>query len=89
MKYIVVKKDDIDLSNFYQELTKIIIEVLPNGVINREIGFDFKDRIIHKYPSANYRYGKYGVFDSNIISIDNEDKDNISKSKFESYWMQK
>ena len=89
MKYIIVKKDEIDLSKFYIDLIEIIIELLPNGEVNREIGFDINEQIIHKYPSPDFKYGRNGVFDCNVISVDKEDDNKISKSFFDGYWKQK
>ena len=69
MKYLIIDANFIDLNRFQKGLQKIFLEIDDKGSVKREIGFNFDNQIIHVYPSKEYLYGKYGVFDLSIFDI--------------------
>jgi hypothetical protein len=55
-----------------------------NWNLQREIGIDFKGKIIHKWPSSDSRFGKYGIFD--LAQIDSSNIETFSEEAFEKAW---
>lgn len=86
MRYTKIDNTFIDLRAIHDSLETLLIEVKPNGTINREIGLNSKDQIIHKYPSKHFQHGRYGILDLVSISLSQDDKDAISRDAFEGYW---
>ncbi|NOX85107.1 MAG: hypothetical protein GXO86_03935 [Chlorobi bacterium] len=85
MKYIKLDSSLIDLSAFYKDLTILLLELDDNGRITKEIGLNNRDFIIHRFPSLEFKHGKYGIFDLNTFDLSNL-KDDISKEEFYNYW---
>ena len=85
-KYLKIDMAFIDLTKVLDTIDTLLIEVNEDGTIIREVGLDSNDQIIHKYPSKDYRYGRYGFFDLASISLSHDVENDISEEKFETYW---
>ena len=85
MKYVVVERDFIDLSQFYHDLVELVLEIADDGRVLKEIGLNKDKSIIHVFPSRKYEYGKYGIFDSNLFDASLL-TDELQSSEFYSYW---
>ena len=62
MFYIEINKDFIDLTHQFG-VNKLYVEVDSNGIPKREIGMDYDNNVIHKFPSPDFKYGAYGILD--------------------------
>lgn len=84
MKYLKVDRDFIDFSLFSAEIEYLFVEIDLNGIINREIGVNSHNNIVHKYPSTDYKHGAYGIMD--LVSLVLDFESNLSKERFELFW---
>lgn len=85
MRYIIVNNKYLKLSSWYENLFELWLELDNRGRVIKEIGFDMNKKIIHAYPSYKFEYGKYGIFDLNILDI-SVLTDDISVDKFYEVW---
>jgi len=86
MNYFIIDSDFLDLDSFQKGLQKIFVEIDDKGRVNREIGFDFDNQIIHVYPSKKYSYGKYGIFDLCTFDASFIKDSQLSKEEFNKIW---
>ena len=85
MKYLIINDSESTPLGDEQNLVKVFIEINDAGHVRREIGFDMANQIVHAYPSKNYRYGGYGIFD--LVMFDTSSwESNLSKEEFEKRW---
>lgn len=66
-------------------ISEIWVLTDESGRVSREVGFSLEGNIIHKYPSSS-EFGRYGIFDGNLIEGNGDD--DISLSKFDEKWIQ-
>lgn len=77
-----IKFDENDLPGLNAlGLEKILLEVLDDGSVKREIGFDFCGNVVHLFPGSG-RFGKRGLFDCANIETSNI-SDEISSVEFD------
>jgi hypothetical protein len=60
------------------------VEVAPDGVVQREIGFDVSGAVVHLFPSKKYRHGTYGNFD--LAPVEPAGPDSVAPSEFDRRW---
>jgi hypothetical protein len=82
MYYIKQTQKDIDFK--VTSMVKLYVELDEDGNSLREIAFDEKNEIVHKFPS-DYKNGKYGLFDMVPFSTEGLESD-LSKDEFEKVW---
>ncbi len=84
---IIKKWTNDEIDNLYEKfsISVLFTEVNKDGRVIREIGLDENNNIIHKCPSKNYKYGKYGLFDLVKVDLSN-DENNFDNSYFEELW---
>ncbi len=82
-----LKCDEVlfDLKGFISEFEYVLVEVNEKGIPQKELGFNRRGEIIHIYPSNKFKFGKYGIFDSNIFET-NSIKNDINKEEFYQFW---
>ena len=85
-KYLKVDNKFIDLTRILDTIDTLLIEVNEDGTVSREVGLNKTDQIIHKYPSKDFRYGRYGIFDLASISLSKDIEDDFTEETFEKYW---
>ncbi|PWS28873.1 hypothetical protein DHW03_03295 [Pedobacter yonginense] len=84
MYYIKITSEDIDLSKF-GSIDYIYLELDGDGFPVREIGFNKNNDLVHKHPSANYKYGTYGIFDMSSFDLGNLESE-LTAENFEKIW---
>ncbi|MRR09182.1 hypothetical protein EG831_03670 [bacterium] len=78
--------DKSDVTNLNQiGMETLYTEIDAAGIVLREIGFDKKGHVVHKYPSSSHKYGQYGLFDNQIVQVSNG-RGLVTKSDFEREW---
>jgi hypothetical protein len=60
------------------------VEVAPDGVVQREIGFDVSGAVVHLFPSKKYRQGNYGHFD--LAPVEPAGHDSVAPAEFDRRW---
>ena len=88
MRYIKLSNEFLDFNEFIEGMCEVFIELDQSGEIQREIGINSDNKIIHKFPSNDFKYGKCGIFDLSRINLDPVDMDEIAKDNFEILWHQ-
>ena len=83
MRYFKWEETDVRGLNI-DGIACVYTEVDGDGWVVREIGIDFKGKIIHKWPSSDSRFGKYGIFD--LAQIDSSNIETFSEEAFEKAW---
>ena len=61
------------------------LEVNDEGFVERELGFNAKGELVHRYPGTG-RYGRHGVFDMNKFDVSSLGEDDIDPAEFEQVW---
>jgi hypothetical protein len=86
MRYVRLTESDI---SHLEKLGvhELLVELLPDGSISREIGFDCAKIIIHRFPGEG-RFGKYGILDNSNFDVGDR-SDDVSPSDFESFYRSK
>jgi hypothetical protein len=64
-------------------LTRVVTEVADDGSVTRELGFDAKGDLVHRYPGEPTR-AKNGVFD--LATIRRPDRADMENDEFERLW---
>lgn len=63
MNYLKIDKDFVDLREIIPAIDTFLVEIIEDGTVKREVGLDRRNVAIHKYPSKDFRYGRFGLFD--------------------------
>lgn len=85
MRYFIIDTNTVDLKAFQDDLEIILIEVDNDGRVEKEIGLNTNQKIVHAFPSGKFKNGIYGIFDLNVFELMNQD-DDIQGQQFYSYW---
>jgi len=82
MFYLELKNErPFDLMKFH----KIYVELDDNGYTTRELAFDIRDNVVHKFPSNYFKEGKWGLFD--MVPFDAEElSSDIDEKEFNKIW---
>jgi hypothetical protein len=82
-----IKWDETDIKGLFSISGSIILftEMLEDGTVSREIGFDKLGKITHRYPSNYFPHGMRGLFDDQKVHV-TDLKGTISKDEFEVLW---
>lgn len=85
MIYIKWTEQDIAKLNAFDEISVLYTAIDSEGNVQKEIGLNNEGKAVHKSPSNNYPYGKYGIFDNQKVILSN-DNTNITEEEFENLW---
>jgi len=85
MFYLKWSRNDIDGLEQFNGIVTLLTEINKEGIVTKEIGLDKNNKIVHKFPSRNHTYGKYGIFDNQAVDIRNKNI-NFTKKEFDRVW---
>jgi hypothetical protein len=83
MYYLKWTERDIENLSASTGLKVLLTEVDSGGRVVREIGFNERQKLVHKSPTQS---NPYGLFDNQVIAIANLCND-LTKEDFESLWI--
>lgn len=86
MRYIKLNNEFVNFNEFVEGIYEVFIELSSSGEVQREIGINSDSNIIHKFPSDDFEYGKYGIFDLAKINLSENDLNELTKDDFEILW---
>ncbi len=82
MRYLLWNTKDISgLSDLNMAL--LVTEIDEMGCVLREVGVDQRSKVVHRFPSTEFPFGDYGLFDLQKVGMEGSE---MTKADFDKYW---